>query len=174
MIPPAPAHPAIAIAFALLAIACWRLAARADVRDMRLWRVAAVALAALAIDQGFGVSEQATAVARAWAVERGWYDDRRLFQRWLVIGIGAAGLVAFGLWLRRRRPFSIESAAALAGVLFLVCLALARASSQHRVDAFLAAPAALGLRWRAVLELLGIAVVAAATAAAHRRARALR
>ena len=81
--------------------------------------------------------------------------------------------LAFGLWLRRRRPFSIDSAAALAGVLFLVCLALARASSQHRVDAFLAAPAAFGLRWRAVLELLGIAAVgfAAAVAASSRRRR---
>ena len=174
MIPPAPAHPAIAIAFALLAALCWRLAAGPGSRDRRLWRLAAVALAALALDQGFALLEQATVVARAWAVEMGWYDERRLFQRWLVLAIGAAGLFAFALWLRRRRPFSIESAAALAGVLFLVCLALARASSQHRVDAFLAAPAAYGLRWRAVLELLGIAVVAAATAAAHRRPRAWR
>jgi len=176
MIPPAPAHPAIAIAFALLAAVCWRLAAVPEGRDLRLWRLAAVALAALAVDQGFGLLEQATAGARAWAVEGGWYDERRLFQRWLVLGIGAAGLVAFVLWLRRRRPFSIESAAALAGVLFLVCLALARASSQHRVDAFLAAPAAFGLRWRAVLELLGIAAVALAAglALAARRRRAPR
>ena len=173
MIPPAPAHPAIAVAFALLAAVCGWLATGLGARDVRLWRLAAAALAALAIDQGFGVLEQLTAAARASAVEGGWYEGRRLFQRWLVLGIGGAGLVAFGLWLRRRRPFSIDSAAALAGVLFLVCLALARASSQHRVDAFLAAPAAFGLRWRAVLELLGIAAVgfAAAVAASSRRRR---
>jgi hypothetical protein len=171
MIPPAPAHPAIAVAFALLAAACWSLAAGPAARDVRMWRLAAAALAALAVDQGFGILEQATAAARAWAVEGGWYDERRLFQRWLVLGIGAAGFVAFALWLRRRRPFSLESAAALAGVLFLVCLALARASSQHRVDAFLAAPAAFGLRWRAVLEMVGIAVAALAAALALVRRR---
>ena len=173
MIPPAPAHPAIAVAFALLAAVCGWLATGLGARDVRLWRLAAAALAALAVDQGFGVLEQLTAAARASAVEGGWYEGRRLFQRWLVLGIGGAGLVAFGLWLRRRRCRWRTGAAALAGVLFLVCLALARASSQHRVDAFLAAPAAFGLRWRAVLELLGIAAVgfAAAVAASSRRRR---
>ena len=70
------------------------------------------------------------------------------------------------------------SALVTAAVLFLVCLALARASSQHRVDAFLRAPAAMGLRWQPVLELLGAAVAAvgAATAmgGARRRAAAQR
>ena len=81
MIPPAPAHSAIAIAFALLAVACGWLATGAGARDVRLWRLASIALAALAIDQGFGVLEQLTAAARASAVEGGWYDNRRLFQR---------------------------------------------------------------------------------------------
>jgi hypothetical protein len=158
-------------AHAALALVCAYVARTRDAHDARLWRLAALALAALAVDRHFGLLDAVTAAARNAFVAAGWYDDRRLLQRWGVLAVGLAGAAVFAFVLRRLRPWSLAAAAALAGVLFLVCLDLARASSQHRVDAFLMARAAFGLRWQAVLEWLGLAAVAAgaATAVAARR-----
>jgi hypothetical protein len=166
MIDPSLARAAVVAAFVLAALLSARLATRPGRADTRLWRAAAFAFAALAVDRQFDVLNAVTDAARAAAVDAGWYDDRRLFQRWLVLGIGAAGLLAFAAWLRRQRPLSLGSAAMAAAVLFLVCLALARASSQHRVDVFLRAPAAFGLRWQPALELLGAALAAIGAATA--------
>jgi hypothetical protein len=161
----------VVVAFAAAALLCAGVAAALGGPQARGWRLAAVASAFLAVDRQFEILYVITGYARQWAVVNDWYDDRRLFQRWLVLGIGAAGAAAFVLWLRRQRPFSPGSAVSLGAVSFLVCLALARASSQHRVDAFLAAPAGLGLRWRPVLELLGIAAVALGAGLAMRGRR---
>ena len=186
MIDPAYVRAAVVAAFLLAALLAARLALDTGRTDARLWRVAAIVLAALAADRQFDTLAVVTDAARQAALEAGWYEDRRLFQRWLVLGLGIAGLAAFVAWLRRHRRLDrtqdprrvAGSTLVTAAVLFLVCLALARASSQHRVDAFLRAPAAWGLRWQPVLELLGAAVAAigAATAmgGARRRAAAQR
>jgi hypothetical protein len=166
MIDPSMARAAVVAAYLLAALLAARLATAPGRSDQRLWMAAAVVLAALAADRQFVVLNAVTDAARAAAVDAGWYDDRRLFQRWLVLGIGAAGLLAYVAWLRRQRPLSLGSAAMAAAVLFLVCRARARAASQHRVDVFLRAPAAFGLRWQPALELLGAALAAIGAATA--------
>ncbi len=50
---------------------------------------------------------------------------------------------------------------AIAGILFILGFVLIRAASFHNVDAFLAARLG-GMKWNWILELGGIAVVAAA------------
>jgi len=165
------ARAAVVAAFLVAALLAARLAATPGRADRRLWVAAAITLAALAVDRQFDVLNAVTDAARHAAVEAGWYDDRRLFQRWLVLGVAVAGALGFVAWLRRQRPLSLGSAAVAAALVFLVCLALARASSQHRVDVFLRAPAAFGLRWQPALELLGAALAAVGAATAMRGVR---
>lgn len=148
------------------ALAAWREpmpdgGRRVRARPSPFWLVLSGLLLALGINKQLDLQSLVTQtgrdIIRAW----GLYGERRELQLGFIAAVASAcagALVGF-LWasrrsLKRRWP-------AIAGMLFILGFVTIRAASFHHVDAFLGARLG-GMRWNWILELGGIAVVAAA------------
>lgn len=155
-------------AYAVAALLCVAAAVR-ERSVSNNWRVPAfwfaiaavmfVLAASRMVELGPLISEE----GREFAKDRGWYDDRREYQRLAVEGIAAGGFLlgaAGFVWLfasaARQYPL------ALIAVVFLVCYVLVRAISLHQVDAVLYNRPIEGIRINALLELAGIALMSVA------------
>lgn len=170
------AYLAAALACGAAAIAERRAVRRGEPAIPGLWLVLAGLMLFLGINKQLDLQTLFGTIGRQIAREQGWYGQRRQVQAAFIAGLGLGGLALLaGLawWIRRlwRRCLL-----ALAGVVFLFAFVLIRASSFHHVDALLGSTA-LGIRWNAILELGGIALVGLGALVAHgdrRRASAAR
>jgi len=132
-------------------------------RPSRFWLVMAGLMLALGINKQLDLQSLVTQIGRDSARATGLYSERRELQLGFIIAVAlvcASCLVGF-LWaarrtLKRRWP-------AIAGILFILGFVVIRAASFHHVDVFLGARLG-GLKWNWILELGGIAVVAASAA----------
>jgi hypothetical protein len=120
----------------------------------------AAAMALLAVNKQLDLQSLLTQIGRDLAKSQGWYQDRREYQVAFIAAI--AGLAGLGFillaWLERRRWR--ECTLALLGLAFLLAFIVVRAASFHHVDHGLGETWA-GLRFNWILELGGIALVAA-------------
>jgi hypothetical protein len=134
---------------------------RLRARPSRFWLALAGLLVGLGINKQLDLQSLVTQIGRDVIRSRGLYSERRELQLAFIVAVAitcAAALGAF-FWaarrtLKRRWP-------AIAGILFILGFVLIRAASFHNVDVFLAARLG-GMKWNWILELGGIAVVAAA------------
>jgi hypothetical protein len=169
--------------YLLACMLCW-LAFRRSARGIThpreslpwFWAALSLVLLVLAVNKQLDLQTWFTQTGRAWAKQAGWYHSRQRVQVafvWAIAAAGALGLAALA-WLARRARRGVL--VALAGLLFLVCFIVVRASSFHHVDHMLGRKLGLA-RLNVVLELGGIAVVAAGAVLMlrlhRRRARAL-
>jgi hypothetical protein len=140
---------------ALLAGRVWRQGRE------RIWLGVALLMAALCVNKQFDLQSLFTDIGREIATAGGWYESRRKVQKLFVIVLAAgAVLVGAGFGWRYRAFFGRRKLLA-AGLLFLLTFVVIRAVSFHHVDVFLKSRVA-GLRMNWLLELGGIALVAAA------------
>jgi hypothetical protein len=66
-------------------------------RRSRLWLAVAVAMACLCVNKQLDLQSLFTDIGRAVARHQGWYEQRRSFQKWFVLGVlVGAGLSVVG------------------------------------------------------------------------------
>lgn len=158
------------LAYALTLVLCvlaWRTAARTPAqRTKGLWAIMAALMLALGVNKQLDLQSWFSQVARDLILGRGLYEQRRTYQGAFIVAMTLGGLVALGLliWraMRNRWP-----ALPLAGAAFLVTYVIVRAASFHHFDQIinLSIP---GARLSSVIELGGIAIIAAAATMAMR------
>lgn len=128
-------------------------------RQRNLWLAIAFILLALGLNKQLDLQTFFTATAKYLAHEHGWYQDRRVYQRIFIFGIGGLGLLsALGLFIYYIRILR-EHTVAIVGLCSLIVFVLVRASSFHDVDLFLGSRI-LGVKMNWFLELGGIVLIA--------------
>ena len=124
------------------------------------WVVLTLLLVMLGINKQLDLQSLVTDVGRRLAHAQGWYEQRQQIQIRFVSGLAAAVAVAGLALLIAFRRDAARSPTAVVGALFLLGFIVVRAASFHHVDAFITSRL-LGLRWNWLLELGGIALIAA-------------
>lgn len=151
--------------YALTAVLAWRAGARARraglAFDRRFWWLACAALVLLGANKQLDLQVLVTDIGRWWAVESGWYRERRTFQKaFMLAGAAAAALALAGGFLATRgRAGAIRLA--LLGLAIAGGYILIRAASFHHTDVLMRTDT-LGGRWSWFMELAGIAITAIA------------
>lgn len=151
-------------AYALAAWFCWRAgrraghAAHAHPGSRMMWWLVSALMVLLCVNKQLDLQSLFTDIGRIVAWKQGWYQDRREFQKWFVVGVVAAsGLVSL-IVLARYHRFWREHPLLAAGLVFLITFIIVRAVSFHHVDAFLnSGPGGVRFNW--ILELTGIGLV---------------
>jgi hypothetical protein len=138
-----------------------RAAYRASVA---FWSLLAVIFVALGINKQLDLHACITFALRDIAIEQGWWQHRRSLQIIFVGLVGGGGLAALGILLHATRELLPRHVLAFVGMVLLACFLVARTSSYHHLDGLLR-QAILGIKIRELLELAGIACVAACAAA---------
>ncbi len=121
-----------------------------------------VVLTLLAVNKQLDLQTWLTGIARNMARERGWYQQRYIFQRSVVITIAAAGgcLIILTAWFMRHCR---RHRLALIGLILLLTFILIRSASFHSIDDVMAFKCA-GLKLKDILELGAIACIAISAA----------
>ncbi|MHC9418165.1 hypothetical protein ACYZX9_06175 [Sphingomonas citri] len=144
---------------------------KAGPRPRPFWLAVTVLLVLLGINKQLDLQSLFTQVLRDRARAHGWYEQRREFQAlfiFAIAAIGAAFLAALP-YVMRHQPRARNIT--LAGLVFLYCFILVRASSFHHVDWALSRTIfCIRLNW--VLELSGIIIAAAGALLVMRRQKA--
>jgi hypothetical protein len=140
---------------AILAARAWRVSTN------WIWLAVALAMAGLCLNKQLDLHSLVTDLGRVMSSHQGWYEHRREFQKWFILG-GIGGCAGFGGWFIWRYHEFLQRHRLLAvGVLLLATYILLRAISFHHLDTFLALDLG-GLKLGWVLELGGIFLVIAA------------
>ena len=164
-------------AYILAASLCARAARRAvagrETRDSMFWRITALLLVLLGINELLDLQTLLTTVGRAHAKANGWYGEHRRVQYVFVIALGVAAVFAgiAMLWLTRRTHAAVRLA--LAGLVFIGLFVLLRAASFHHLDEILGRGAP-EFNWGSLQEMTGILIVAAAAAFYTRKRQGMR
>lgn len=140
-------------------------------RPRHFWLAVAVLLVLLGINKQLDLQSLFTQVLRDRAKAHGWYEQRREFQALFIFAIAAIGAAFFAAlpYVMRHQPRARN--VTLAGLVFLYCFILVRASSFHHVDWALSQTFfSIRLNW--ILELGGIIIAAAGALFVLRRSRA--
>jgi hypothetical protein len=136
---------------------------RRETRDSIFWRITAVLLVFLGINELLDLQSILTMVVRAHANTNGWYAERRWVQYLFVMGLSVAAVLAgIGMIVLTRHTHAAVRLA-LAGLVFIGLFVLLRAASFHHLNEMLGRGAA-AFNWGPVQEMLGILIVAGAAA----------
>lgn len=135
-----------------------------------MWLGVAVFMTLLCINKQLDLQSLFTDVGRVLATRGGWYDVRRVAQRWFVIAVAAAGAMTFVIMAWKLRSILKERILMLFGLSSLITFIVIRAASFHHVDMLLRSQI-LGFRLNWILELGGIALIALSAAQSLRRPR---
>lgn len=135
----------------------------------KVWLLVALGMAALCVNKQLDLQSLLTAVGRVIAWHEGWFEQRRAYQKWIVLGLLVVSgiLGAWSVW--RFNAFWRSHRLLAAGGFFLMTFIAVRAVSFHHVDVFLNS-AVGGMRMNWILELGGISLtgLAAVREAARR------
>lgn len=135
------------------------LALRVWFRDKEWpWLAVALGMVGLCVNKQLDVQSLFTEIGRIAAFHQGWFEQRREFQKWFVLGAIAGAGVFGGLFVWRYHGFCRNHKVLTTGVIFLVTFVLVRAISFHHFDTFLKVRL-LGMKMNWVLELGGIFLI---------------
>jgi hypothetical protein len=163
---------AMAACGALLAAIKTGRTPRSEGASRRTWIAIAVLMLLLCVNKQLDLQSLFTDIGRVIAWKYGWYERRREFQKWFVIGVLAISIATTVLLAVRFRGFWKRSPLLGAGLAFLLTFIVVRAISFHHVDVFLN-HAVAGVRMNWFLELSGIAMVGLAAFLDIRKARTI-
>lgn len=146
----------------LSAAAAGRTGDRASLvdRERRFWLALSMILLILGINKQLDLQSLVTEVGSAAARAEGWYGQRRQYQLVFVGIAGVASVVVMSLlfwWMRNGAP---PVKLAILGLALTSTFVIVRAASFHHVDLWLNQNIS-GRRWKWVVELTGIATMAA-------------
>ena len=132
---------------------------RREPRETIFWRMTAVLLVFLSVNELLDLQTLLTAIGRQYAVQDGWYEERRRVQYLFIVGLSGLAAVAgaFMFWLTRRTDNTVRIA--LAGLALIGLFILFRAASFHHFDELLGRgnPA---FNLGSIQEMAGILIVA--------------
>lgn len=146
-------------AYAIAAILAWRtwMSPPRDSRE-KLWLGTALLVSFLCLNKQFDLQSLFTDIGREVARHGDWYDRRRDFQKWFVLGV-LGGAVLFGSWVVWEfHAFLLGHKILTSGLFFLLTFIVVRAISFHHVDVFLKSDIA-GVKMNWALELSGIFLI---------------
>jgi len=131
-----------------------------DRRESALWQGIFAVLIVLAINRLLGGA--ITDLARVYAIQRGWYWQRRIVQAEFIFIVAiTCWLVAITvLFLARHSPAATQIA--LMGIVTLIALAFVRDTSLHQID-YLINLRIVGLKVNWILDLGGLGLVLVAS-----------
>lgn len=137
-------------------------------REGLFWRITAVLLIFLGVNELLDLQTLLTSLGRMHARENGWYGEHRIVQYYFILVLAGASIIAGAgmLWLTRRTHASVRLA--LLGLVFIGLFVLVRAASFHHADEI------LGRGWPVInlgflQELTGVTIVAVAAIYYRRR-----
>jgi len=139
-------------------------------RRHRMWFAIAVLMVFLCINKQLDLQSLFTDVGRVLATREGWYEQRRTVQRWFVLAVATAGILALVTIAWKLRSILRERKLLLLGLSSLLTFIIIRAASFHHVDVFLGSQI-LGIRVNWILELGGISLIALSALQSIRRPR---
>lgn len=130
-------------------------------RERAFWKITAVLMIFLGINEVFDFQTVLTIAGREWALEQGWYEDRRIYQFEFIMALVVIAIAAGAAMLRLTRRTHRSVRAALLGLVFIGAFVLIRAASFHHVTTLMGAgPDAFTVG--SMQEMLGIVIVGAA------------
>lgn len=127
-------------------------------RQIRLWGLIALAMLLLGINKQLDLQTFFTAAVKYFALEQGWYHERRVYQKLFIFVVSGMGLMAWTVLLATYLPVIRQHYLALFGSGALLVFVLMRASSFHTMDSFISSRF-WGLKMNWVLELSGIVLI---------------
>ncbi len=146
---------------AILALAAARRAGRAHglaAGSRATWLLVSVLMAFLCLNKQLDLQSLLTDIGRVIARKQDWYEDRREFQKWFVVGmLGVCSLTAL-LTVVIFHKFWRHHFLLACGLVFLLTFIAVRAISFHHVDVFLGSRLG-GAKMNWILELSGIGLV---------------
>ena len=151
-------------AYGLTAFVAWLAARRAGNApglpggSKGLWLAVATLMSLLCLNKQLDLQSLITDIGRVFAWHQGWYQERREFQRWFVLGIVAASFLLTLLMLAVYHKFWIRHILLGAGLAFLLTFIVVRAVSFHHFDSMLKHEIG-GMKMNWILELGGIGLV---------------
>lgn len=136
---------------------------RRERRENLFWRLTAILMVLLGINELLDLQVLLTTAGRAYARSAGWYGEHRPLQYAFVVSLSAAaafiGIVT--VWLMRQAHRAVRLA--LLGLVFIGLFVLLRAASFHHLDDFLGRGNPV-FNLGSIQELAGILIVALAAA----------
>ena len=126
----------VSLMYLLTAQLVWRTASTAtiDHSETTLWRGISVALIALALNKLYG--GVITDLLRMFAMEHGWYSQRRSVQVEFIAVVVAACLLTATAVLFLASHYPAATQIALIGTVMLLALGLVRDASLHQINDF--------------------------------------
>lgn len=153
-----------AAVFALKAANVAKMAGRVWKTESAFWFGVTLTMVVLGINKQLDFQSLLTELARGWAREAGWYEDRRMVQSAAIVFMVATAIgTAAGLCLLLRRA-AVEVKLAAIALCFILAFVVIRAASFHGIDALIGSDFG-GVSWNAILELPGILLVGFCAAA---------
>ena len=167
---------ATVLAYALGVYLCWLAARRAGrapglaAGSRGMWLLVALLMAFLCINKQLDLQSLFTAIGRRIAWKQGWYEDRREFQKWFVLGLLAFSFLTTLTLAIRYHVFWRGHFLLASGLAFLVTFIAVRAVSFHHFDTILKSKIA-GVKLNWFLELTGILFILIAAIRDYRHPR---
>ncbi len=154
------------LTYSLAALVCFRAASSVKSTGMplrnphRLWLGLGIAMVVMGINKQLDLQSLLTAIGRDLAHRQGWYEARRGVQEAFIaiIVMTGTGLLGFTAIYLCKESWQLKLAGT--GLAFLVIFIVVRAASFHHMDVLLRT-AFVGMRLNALMELGGIAAIAA-------------
>ena len=160
--------------YAAAMVLTWRAADRARKAgrkfDGRFWLASCAAMALLGINKQFDLHVLITDLGREWAIDHGWYQQRRVFQEGFMLAVAGGAVLVLARVESITRRKNREIRWAFGGMILVALYVLIRAASFHHTDVLMRTTV-FGHRWNWVIEIAGIAVVGYAAWRYCRRGR---
>lgn len=137
------------------------IAHKSQGRRRGIWLAVAGLMMCLCINKQLDLQSLVTEVGRVIARHQGWYEQRRGFQEWFVLGMLVGAGVIGGWFIWRFHEFWRRHKLLTTGLLLLLTFIVVRAISFHHVD-MLIQSRVFGLKLNWVLELTGIFLISLA------------
>ncbi|MEX1115956.1 MAG: hypothetical protein WEB53_11950 [Akkermansiaceae bacterium] len=128
-----------------------------------LWLLVAMLMVLLGLNKQLDLQTLLTDIGRVISHQQGWYENRREFQKWFVLGVLAASGFSVSLLAWKFRSFWREHILLAAGLGFLLTFIVIRVITFHHIEAMLNTTVS-GMKMNGFFELGGIALILTAAA----------
>lgn len=123
-----------------------------------MWLMVGLLLSLLCLNKQLDLQSLMTDIGRVFAWQQGWYEDRRAYQKWFVLGILGVSLVSTVSLFFIYRQFWLKHLLLFCGLAFLLTFIVIRAISFHHFDEILKSSVG-GVKINWFLELTGIGLI---------------
>ena len=131
---------------------------RARRSERWLWGIGAAVLVALAINKQLDLQSMLVATARCVARGQGWYENRRVYQTEVILGLVIAAAIVVPALIYVLRKAVVGNFAFVLSMSALVAFVLLRAISFHHLDVVFGTNV-LSFRLHRVIEVIALTVV---------------